>query len=86
MGLFSAGFVVGVALIVLTNDNISSAAESDVLNPENKQYVIPEWVKGNAHWWSQGHLTDKEFSLTMQYLIDEEIITVKNCKGGCIGG
>lgn len=63
----------------------TSIAESDVLNPDNKNYVIPEWVKGNAYWWSQGFITDKEFSYSMQYLVDQGIIKIEECVGNCLG-
>lgn len=83
MGLFSLGFTVGIIFIIIATGNFPN---NDVLNPDNKHYVIPEWVKGNAHWWSQGYISDEEFSYTMQYLLDQEIIKIENCKGDCQNG
>lgn len=37
---------------------------------------IPEWVKNSAYWWSQDTISDTEFVNTIQYLIDNGIITV----------
>lgn len=37
---------------------------------------IPEWVKNSAYWWSQDTISDTEFVNTIQYLIDNDIITV----------
>ena len=35
---------------------------------------IPGWVKTNAKWWVQGHITDEEFRQTIEYLIKEGVI------------
>ena len=37
---------------------------------------VPDWVKANAHWWSQGQISDAEFTTGIQYLIGEGIISV----------
>lgn len=42
----------------------------------SKGYVIPEWVKNNAGWWSEGKITDQDFTSGLQYLIKEKIIKV----------
>jgi len=38
--------------------------------------VIPDWVKLNARWWSQGELTDDEFTKSIEFLVKEGIIQV----------
>ena len=35
---------------------------------------IPEWLKKNAGWWSQGQLDDSTFTTSVQYLIQNQII------------
>lgn len=37
---------------------------------------IPGWVKTNAKWWVQGHITDEEFRQTIEYLIKEGVIRI----------
>ncbi len=37
---------------------------------------IPDWVKSNAEWWVTGEISDKEFTLSLQYLVKKGIITV----------
>jgi len=37
--------------------------------------VIPEWIKNNAGWWSEGLLTDEEFTTGIEWLINEGIIS-----------
>ena len=35
----------------------------------------PEWIKKNAQWWVQGKVSDNDFVLSLQYLIEKKIIT-----------
>lgn len=37
---------------------------------------IPEWIRNNAKWWSEGLLTDQEYINGLQYLIQQGIIVV----------
>ncbi|MCZ6583310.1 MAG: hypothetical protein O6746_00180 [Thaumarchaeota archaeon] len=37
---------------------------------------IPEWIKNNALWWSDGLIADKEFFSAIEYLIDQKILMV----------
>ena len=39
-------------------------------------YIVPQWVKKNAGWWSQGQIGEDEFISGLKYLIDEKIIVV----------
>ena len=37
---------------------------------------IPDWVRNNAKWWSEGSISDKDFASGIQYMIKIGIITV----------
>jgi hypothetical protein len=37
---------------------------------------VPEWVKNNAEWWSQGEVDDTTFKNAIGFLIDKQIIDV----------
>jgi len=37
---------------------------------------VPEWVKNNAMWWSQGQISDTDFVKGIQYLLEQQIIKV----------
>jgi len=37
---------------------------------------VPDWIKTNANWWSQGQITDAEFTTGIQYLIAQGIIII----------
>lgn len=77
-----SSLLVGTISIIILNTNF---VENKVLNPEQKTYKIPGWVKNNANWWYSGYVDDNEFSYTIQYLIDKDIIQIENCEGMCKG-
>jgi len=35
---------------------------------------IPDWIKQNAKWWSEGKITDGEYLEAIRYLINQKII------------
>jgi len=37
---------------------------------------IPEWVKNNAKWWSEGSISDTDYVKSLEYLINNGIIDV----------
>jgi hypothetical protein len=37
---------------------------------------IPSWVKNDAKWWSDNLISDNDFALGIQYLIESKIMTV----------
>jgi len=39
---------------------------------------VPEWIKTNAGWWSDGQIEDSEFISGMEFLINENIIVIQN--------
>lgn len=48
-----------------------------VLEPQSSgQQVIPYWIKQNAKWWSDGTITDKDFVMGIQFLVQQKIIKV----------
>ena len=61
----------------LVQQNIITVPTSDA-NVEDDTNItsIPMWVKNNASWWSEGHLTDVEFANGIQYLVSSGLIKV----------
>lgn len=57
---------------------MGSVAAEKFLGGTGGSYVIPEWVKNNAGWWSEGKITDQDFTSGLQYLIKEKIIKVSS--------
>ena len=37
---------------------------------------IPEWIKTNAGWWSEGQIDDRTFANGIEFLINVGIIVV----------
>jgi len=46
---------------------------------------IPEWIKNNAGWWSDGLIGDSDFVLGIQWLINEGIMTIPETQSGSGG-
>ena len=38
--------------------------------------TVPDWIKNNAKWWSEGQITDDDFVKGIQYLVEKGIIKV----------
>ncbi len=41
-----------------------------------EDYNIPDWIKNNAKWWSEGTIGDSDFTSGIQYMIKENIISI----------
>ncbi|MGQ0605808.1 MAG: polysaccharide deacetylase family protein [Candidatus Nitrosotenuis sp.] len=44
--------------------------------------VIPDWIKNNAKWWSEGKMGDSDFTKGLQYLIEQDIIKIPDTEKG----
>jgi len=49
---------------------------STVTNTPTDTIKIPDWVRNNAKWWSEGSIGDKDFASGIQYMIKIGIISV----------
>jgi len=38
--------------------------------------AIPDWVKNNAKWWSEGQIGESDYISSLQYLINQGIIKI----------
>ena len=43
---------------------------------ETSEYEIPNWIRDNAKWWSEGLITDQDYINGLQYLISQGILKV----------
>lgn len=57
-------------------DNSLEQISDKQTQKDTNKILVPDWIKNNARWWSQGHLTDDDFLKGIQYLIKEEILNV----------
>jgi hypothetical protein len=60
-----------IVITIMMLSQTALAAPSQVPGP-----IIPQWIKNNAKWWSQGQIGDSDFVKGIQYLIQNEIITI----------
>ncbi len=52
------------------------AFPDDTLKTNSKQ-EIPQWIKNNAAWWSEGTITDSDFLNGIEYLIQNDIMKIQ---------
>ncbi len=52
------------------------AASAQVSGP-----IIPQWIKNNAKWWSDGTISDSDFVKGIQYLVQNGIVKVTASSG-----
>lgn len=46
------------------------------LIPNSQRVVLPDWIRNNAKWWSDGIISDKDFVSGIEFMIKNEIIQV----------
>lgn len=45
-------------------------------NNQTNQVHIPQWFKNNVRWWSENSISDNEFGMSIEYLIQKGIMQV----------
>ena len=76
--LNSGDTIVYDAIQVLPSEE-EIAFEESLPEPEVvqlKSQYVPIWIKNNAGWWSQELIEDSDFIAGIEYLIQQEIITL----------
>ena len=43
---------------------------------ESTEQKIPDWIKNNAKWWSEGQIEDSDFTKGIQHMINKKIINI----------
>ena len=72
-GSFAIGGVIPVLAIA------GPVGSGDDLGDTSKLW-IPDWIKNNADWWSQGLISDRDFAAVLGYMLNEKIILVENVR------
>jgi len=68
-------FVAGMRYLIEQNMMNVPQHKVTILEPIH-EIVLPDWVKNNAAWWADGLVSDREFVQAIEWLIDEEVMTV----------
>jgi len=73
------------SILILGTFGLSSMGFSDETKAANLPYAsgyesssiqIPDWIRNNAGWWSQGQIGDSEFVSALQWLITNDIMKI----------
>ncbi len=43
----------------------------------HERVALPDWIRNNAKWWSDGIISDKDFASGIEFMIKNDIITVE---------
>ncbi len=57
----------------LINNNIINIPN---YNNQTSQVHIPKWFKNNIRWWSENSISDNDFGMSIEYLIQKGIMQV----------
>ncbi|MEK0367876.1 MAG: peptidase, partial [Nitrosopumilus sp.] len=68
----NGAFIQALQYLVTTEVIVIPTTESSSEETQD----IPDWIKNNACWWSQGIITDGDFVNAIQYLISKGIVSV----------
>ena len=72
----------GIAFLNFDNLNGNDLARTSIpividrIGSQNNEISIPEWVRNNAAWWSDGQIDDGTFIQAIEYLIKNDIILI----------
>jgi len=55
-------------------ETIDPEPVEDIIEPVTEVQKVPDWIKNNAEWWSQGEVDDTTFKNAIGFLIQEKII------------
>ena len=61
---------------VSSDIEIPSLKEPSLEIESMSEEQVPDWIKNNARWWADNQIQDSDFTLGIQYLIQEEIIVI----------
>jgi len=77
----NSGDIIVYDAIEIAQPEIVEIADEDIPEPEIqtlKSQYVPIWIKNNAAWWSQELIEDSDFVAGIEYLIQNEIITIQD--------
>ncbi len=56
--------------IIPTDDKKNTIGQNDI------KFTIPEWVKNTSGWWANDQISESEFLLSIEYLIENDIMKI----------
>ncbi len=67
-------FTKGIEYMI--KEKIMKISSLPAANPGASETKVPDWIKNNAKWWSEGQIDDNSFVQGIQYLVEHGIIRV----------
>ena len=61
----------GTIYRIIPTDN-----ESNMIGQNDIEFTIPEWVKNTSGWWANDQISESEFLLSIEYLIENDIMKI----------
>ena len=61
---------------------VGVSTTSSFIPTPSQSVSIPEWVKNNAKWWSEGEIDDNTFATGIEFMIKQGIISVPSTQSG----
>ena len=68
-------FLGGVGYMIRENI-ISISEEYDEKNYDKNDAIIPDWIRQTSKWWSYDLISDDDFVKSLQFLINNKIISI----------
>ena len=76
-GIYNAEIEVsGILFSPIPPEKVSFDFVVGTVQTNGKGISVPDWVRSNAEWWSQGLISDSDFVSGIQWLITNGIIKV----------
>ena len=63
----------------------NSSADHVQMKPPQEDILVPSWIKNVAGWWGNDEISDKEFLYGIEYLINNNIISLSSIPCGTLG-
>lgn len=60
----------------LVNTNVINSDSKELQSSTTESASIPNWIRHNAKWWSDGTIDDSEFIKSIQFLISNGIMQI----------
>ena len=84
VGTYGLDFSESYGGIGSTIIEVGPGGEAPAPEPEPTKVTkvqIPDWVRNNAGWWSEGNISDSDFASGIEFMIKEGIIQVPPTEG-----
>ena len=80
-GIGPGQFKEPVGIAIDSKDNVYVVDKTNNIVQKFSPYVpdeiiLPDWIRNNAKWWSQGAISDSDFVTGIQYMIKQRIIHI----------